>query len=158
MKIYTDGSYDNNSDMGAWAFIAFDSTMKIVAQASNWGQDSTINRMEYMAFINAVAFVENRLNSDFDKCEFLTDSQLMANTYNTWISGWKRRGWTKADGKEIQNLDLVQMLDKIKIQYPNIKLSWVKAHNGDVGNEAVDRLAVSTRKNKASVSEYLFCI
>ena len=29
-----------------------------------------------------------------------------------WIKGWKNRGWVKADGEKVKNVDLLKMLDK----------------------------------------------
>ena len=28
-----------------------------------------------------------------------------------WMKGWKKRGWVKADGENVQNVDLLKMLD-----------------------------------------------
>lgn len=40
-----------------------------------------------------------------------TDSAYALNSFTAWLSGWKSRGWTKANGEPIENLDLIKMYD-----------------------------------------------
>ncbi len=69
-----------------------------------------------------------------------TDSQYLRNGISTWIHAWKARGWKTADHKPVKNIDLWQRLDAL-VQQHRVTWQWVKAHNGDPGNEKADALA-----------------
>jgi ribonuclease HI len=58
----------------------------------------------------------------------------------SWIDGWKRRGWKTASKKPVKNQDLWRALDDA-VQRHRIKWNWVKGHAGVDGNEAADALA-----------------
>jgi ribonuclease HI len=152
MKIYTDGSYDGKSGIGSWAFIAYDDKGEEIARVSDWSSETTINRMEYMAFIKAVEILSVERPEELITAQFLSDSQLLTKSYNEWIKGWKAKNWTKSTGGTPENMDLVLKLDAIRFKYPQIVVKWVKAHNGDRGNEAVDKLAVDTRHKKQAIN------
>lgn len=73
------------------------------------------------------------------------DSQYAIKSVTEWMSGWKRRGWRKADGKPVANLELLQALDaemtKARAAGRRIDFRWVKGHAGHGLNEQADRLA-----------------
>lgn len=62
------------------------------------------------------------------------------------MTGWKKRNWKSSTGSDVRNKDLWQELDAAKTALERadviLNLMWVKGHNGEVGNEAADRLAV----------------
>jgi len=60
---------------------------------------------------------------------------------NQWVAGWKSKGWKKADGKTPENVELWQELDQMKTKFPQLKVGWVKGHNGHPQNEHCDQLA-----------------
>src|SRR3712207_7914967 len=55
------------------------------------------------------------------------------------ISGWKRKGWRKGDGKPVMNVDLLQEIDDA-IAGRSYRFEWVKGHVGHVLNEAADEI------------------
>ena len=69
-----------------------------------------------------------------------TDSKYLVDLATQWMPGWKRRGWTRARGEPVANLDLVQRLDDLMRRH-FVHWEWVKAHAGEPGNERVDGLA-----------------
>jgi len=69
-----------------------------------------------------------------------SDSQLCVNTINQWAAGWEKRGWKRKSGP-IKNLDLVKELYALANRHPDVKLVWIKAHDGSRWNEYVDVLA-----------------
>jgi ribonuclease HI len=83
----------------------------------------------------------------------LCDSQYVINTVTKWIPGWKRKGWRKADGKPVQNLELVQRLDEL-VAGRNVVFEWVKGHAGHELNEAADlrARAVATAYQRKSAA------
>lgn len=73
------------------------------------------------------------------------DSQYAIKSVTEWMPGWKKRGWRKADGKPVLNLEIMQALDAemttARAARRRIEFRWVKGHAGHPLNEAADRLA-----------------
>ena len=72
-----------------------------------------------------------------DDLHILCDSQYVINTVTKWMPGWKKKGWRKADGKPVMNLELIKEIDEA-IQGRRYRFEWVKGHIGHVLNEAAD--------------------
>jgi ribonuclease HI len=73
------------------------------------------------------------------------DSQYAINSISKWMTGWKRRGWRKADGKPVMNVEILKALDACMTQFAaqgrSVEFRWVRGHAGHPLNEAADRLA-----------------
>jgi ribonuclease HI len=69
-----------------------------------------------------------------------TDSQYLRKGITEWMANWKRRGWRTADRKPVKNVELWQTLDELAGRH-RVEWHWVKAHNGNPGNELADSLA-----------------
>lgn len=73
------------------------------------------------------------------------DSQYAINSISKWMAGWKRRGWRKADGKPVMNVEILKALDACMTQFAaqgrKVEFRWVRGHAGHPLNEAADRLA-----------------
>ncbi len=67
----------------------------------------------------------------------LCDSQYVINCITKWMTGWKRKGWRKADGKPVLNVDLLKDIDAA-IAGRDYGFEWVKGHAGHDLNEAAD--------------------
>ncbi|MDN3557003.1 ribonuclease H family protein [Halomonas maura] len=71
------------------------------------------------------------------------DSTYTINAITKWASGWKRRGWKKADGQAIKNPEIIQPTHAL---YESLKsavtIAHVKGHAGVEGNELADRMAM----------------
>lgn len=80
-----------------------------------------------------------------DELLILCDSQYVINSVTKWMAGWKRKGWRKADGKQVMNRELLEELDRLmaerKADGGTVRFEWVKGHAGHPLNEAADRLA-----------------
>jgi ribonuclease HI len=131
---YTDGSASPNPGPGGYAVIK-DLTPHILG--SEEGTTTNI-RMEGKAILAALK------DADGAKCEIFTDSEFWINVITKWAPGWEAKGWKKPGG-EIKNLDIVQEV------YPLYKesdatLTWVRGHEGDVGNELADEWANKARE------------
>lgn len=68
------------------------------------------------------------------------DSKYTIDSITSWMPGWKRRGWKKADGKPVLNKDIMQALDQA-MQGRTVKFTWVRGHQGHRMNERADTLA-----------------
>ena len=133
IKIYTDGSCLKNPGNGGWAAI-ININGKIKKISGN-EQNTTNNRMELMATINALKEMSTR-----DLIEIFTDSKYVKNGITEWVNTWILNNWKTSKKEDVKNKDLWIELYKLN-QSLNIKWNWVKAHAGDPLNEEVDMLA-----------------
>ncbi len=67
------------------------------------------------------------------------DSRYAIDSITKWMPNWKRKGWKKADGKPVMNVEIMKALDAA--MRPNVRFEWVKGHAGHELNEAADKLA-----------------
>ena len=138
--IYTDGAARGNPDGpgGYGAVLKYTDTKGVVhrKELSEGFEKTTNNRMELMA---AIAGLE-ALNRPCE-VELHSDSKYLVDAFNSgWIDSWLKRGWKKADGKPVLNIDLWQRL--LAAAKPHrVTWLWVKGHSGDKENERCDELA-----------------
>lgn len=130
LVIYTDGGYCIPKEVGGWGMvITLDE--EVVETKHDIVKDSTSNRMEMTAFINALKYTDAPIT-------IITDSNYVVQGYNSWLKGWKAKGWKKADGKPILNMDLWMEIDSLIRE--NVTVQWIKGHAGHKFNELVDSL------------------
>jgi ribonuclease HI len=145
VEIYTDGACSGNPGPGGWGvlLICGDATKEIYGLDT----DTTNNKMELLAAINALKSLKNPC-----QIELYTDSVYVRDGITKWIISWKAKGWKKSTKGEIKNLELWQELDHL-VKDHQINWHWVKAHNGNVGNEIADKLAVRGRDEAIALSK-----
>jgi ribonuclease HI len=138
--IYTDGACSGNPGPGGWgALLIYKGKEK---ELSGYESDTTNNRMEMMAIINALSALK-------EPCKVLlhSDSNYIINAFNQgWINKWKINGWKTLGRKEVANQDLWDELVKLN-HIHDIEWIKVKGHSKDKLNDRVDKLAVSEIKN-----------
>ncbi|KZE18236.1 ribonuclease H family protein [Brevibacterium casei] len=123
-----DGSALGNPGPAGWAWYIDDESWR----AGGW-KNATNNRGELMAVLDL-------LDATADTGEDLKvfcDSQYVINALTKWMPGWKRKGWKKADGREVLNRDLLESLDAA-LTGREVEFEWVKGHNNHAMNEAAD--------------------
>ncbi len=102
----------------------------------------TNNGGELIAATNGMEYAAKHPIKDLT---IITDSKYVVTGAMDYLPKWKKNDWKKADGVEISNLTYWQQLDKqliiLRELNINVKLQWVKGHNGDVGNELADKHA-----------------
>lgn len=137
-EVYTDGSCLGNPGRGGWAAISPDFKL-CGAQA-----DTTNNVMEMTAIIKAL---EQCIWLKKTHVRIITDSNYVKNGITSWIQNWKKNGWKTANGADVKNKELWVKMDELRKEIVMIEWKWVKAHNGNAQNEAVDKLARDCAKN-----------
>ena len=144
----TDGACSGNPGPGGWAgLIIFDDNSKIEIGGSE--QNTTNNRMELTAAIKTLEKLKNyQLKENF---KLRTDSKYVIEGYTKWIIHWKKNGWKTSAGKSVQNLDLWQKIDQLRIN--GLKMEYVKGHSGDKQNDRVDFIATSYSKGISIASQ-----
>ena len=126
-----DGSALGNPGPAGWAWYVDDSCWA----AGGWPH-ATNNQAELTALLElfrATAHLDDELH-------VLCDSQYVINAITKWMAGWKRKGWRKADGKPVMNVELLQRLDEV-LAGRRYRFEWVKGHVGHELNEAADTRA-----------------
>ncbi|MGI9667454.1 MAG: ribonuclease H family protein [Acidimicrobiia bacterium] len=132
--VFTDGSSSPNPGPGGWgAVYVIDD--EVVSEAYGFGGDTTNNRMELLALIEAVQLVPEGTSA-----VVYSDSNLAVRTINEWAAGWEKRGWKRKTGP-VENLDLVKKAYTAYRKRPELDLRWIKAHVGFKWNEYADGLA-----------------
>ena len=122
IQIHTDGSCLGNPGPGGWGAIIIypDGDVK---ELSGSNQDTTNNRMELQAVIEALNFLQSG-----SMIELFSDSLYVINTIT---KGWKKKA----------NIELWNELDNVIQKHTNISWNWVKGHSGDFYNEKVNDIA-----------------
>ncbi|MFV1969483.1 MAG: ribonuclease H [Acidimicrobiia bacterium] len=132
--VFTDGSSVPNPGPGGWGAV-YVVDNEIVQEAYGYGGDTTNNRMELLALINAVDLVP-----EGTAATVYSDSKLAVQTINEWAAGWEKRGWRRKSGP-VENLDLVKQAYATYKRRSDLELKWIKAHVGFRWNEYADELA-----------------
>lgn len=132
----TDGACSGNPGPGGWGgLIIFDDKSELEIGGSE--QNTTNNRMELTAAIKTLEKLKTyKLKENF---KLRTDSKYVIEGYTKWIINWKRNGWKTSSGKSVQNLDLWQKIDQLRID--GLIMEYVKGHSGDKQNDRVDKIA-----------------
>jgi ribonuclease HI len=132
--LFTDGSCEGNPGPGGWGVVWVEDD-EIIAERSGTDPNTTNNRMELQALIAAYELLPVDASITVH-----SDSQLCVKTVNEWAAGWEKRGWKRKSGP-IANLELVKKLYALAGDHPDVKLQWIKAHDGSRWNEYADALA-----------------
>jgi ribonuclease HI len=131
--IYTDGSCIGNPGKGGWgAVLIYGEHEKEISGAE---ENTTNNRMEIMAVIQALAILKNKCRVDI-----YTDSKYVKNGITSWVYNWQKNNWKTANKKPVKNQDLWQQLIENTTKH-EVEWHWVKGHDGDKYNEMADKLA-----------------
>jgi len=137
----TDGACSGNPGPGGWGgLIIFEDKSELEIGGSE--QNTTNNRMELTAAIKTLEKLKTyKLKENF---KLRTDSKYVIDGYTKWIINWKRNGWKTSSGKSVQNLDLWQKIDQLRIN--GLIMEYVKGHSGDKQNDRVDKIATNYSK------------
>jgi ribonuclease HI len=81
-----------------------------------------------------------------DNLHIQLDSKYALNIAESWMYGWRKRNWEKADGNPIINLDIVKSIYNLMEarNHKGVEFEWVKGHdikNSNPLNTQADKLA-----------------
>lgn len=98
-----------------------------------------------MAFKAAIHYLKQNRS-----VQILSDSKYSIDCITKWAKGWKAKGWKRAGGDEIKNLELIQACFQYyeMLQKEGITITHVRGHADIEGNELSDRMAVYARNQK----------
>lgn len=124
-----DGSALGNPGPAGWAWYVDEATWR----AGGWPH-GTNNQGELMAVLDLFRATAHRPQ---EPLQILCDSQYVINCITKWMPGWKRKGWRKADGKPVLNVEMLKEIDAALVGR-TYRFEWVKGHAGHELNEAAD--------------------
>lgn len=131
MIVYTDGSCRMN--VGGWAWWN-DATKE---SDCGFSRGTTNQRMELQAALEAI---DSHL--DDEHLIIVSDSAYLVNCFKQkWYVNWEKNGWMGHKGKPVANADIWQKLLGLVRDNGHVEFMWVKAHNGNPGNEKADSIA-----------------
>lgn len=141
IEIYTDGSSLGNPGPGGWGTVVVENE-KIVFELGGFDKNTTNNKMEIKAVIEALRYV----NKNYKGLEvsIVADSNYVLLGITEWIHNWQRNGWKTAGKKPVLNQELWQELWQLK-EDSTSKILWqkVKGHSGHIFNERADEIATT---------------
>ncbi|HLP43686.1 MAG TPA: ribonuclease HI [Candidatus Nanoarchaeia archaeon] len=146
--IFTDGASRGNPGPGGWAAVIVEG--EEVTELGGAERETTNNRMELTAVIEAIAFLEIE-TSDVDSIpqpiNIYTDSSYVLNGAKSWLKGWLKNDWKTKTKDDVSNKDLWQ---RMAIVMEGKEIAWhlVKGHVGIVGNDQCDKIATAFADGK----------
>ncbi len=141
VQIYTDGACEPNPGSGGWgAILRFSDHDQEL-----YGGDArtTNNRMELQAAISALKALSGR-----HQVHLYTDSQYLRLGITEWLPTWIARGWRRAGGQPVLNVDLWKELHSVTQRHV-VEWHWLRGHAGHVLNERADRLARQAMRRRS---------
>ena len=126
-----DGSALGNPGPAGWAWYIDD---------DRWAAGGWPHGTNNMGELKAVLELFRATAGEDDDLLVLCDSQYVINSVVKWMPGWKRKGWRKADGSPVLNVELMKDIDAA-LQGRRYRFEWVKGHVGHELNEAADERA-----------------
>lgn len=144
LQIYTDGScLRNPGGQGGWAFVVLDDN-QVIFKSSGSEYSTTNNRMEMMAGVQALKYIEQM---DVTDCivTIYSDSQLVVNTMTF--------NWKKLANQDLW-YNLIKSTNSLSERGVVVEWEWVKGHAGDKYNEIVDRMAFSAANYQKQAEFY----
>lgn len=138
VEIYTDGSYDEIRDQGAYCLLKKDESGEYeVHQFIGSEKDSCA--VELQAVIKALKLYPGDLR-------IMTDSQYVRKGITEWMVHWKLNGWRTANGTKAKNSDLWLELESL-CKDRRIEFGYVPSHSEQFENEYCDLLARAKRES-----------
>lgn len=144
--IFTDGACSGNPGPGGWGAVVV-TPEGHVTELGGAVPGTTNNRMEMSATIHSLRSARD-IKGHVD---LYTDSTYVIRGITQWIWGWKKRGWLNAEGAEVSNRDLWEVLhDEVLKRGSADKINWhySRGHVGTPGNERCDEIAVGFSRGK----------
>ena len=143
VTIYTDGACSGNPGPGGWgAILDYKGKRR---EISGGEPKTTNNRMELTAALEALKMLKEPC-----KVRLYSDSEYLINAMTKgWATGWKKRGWMKADKTPAKNPDLFEELLTL-CTYHEVQFVLVKGHASNPDNNRCDELAVAQSHRAAA--------
>jgi ribonuclease HI len=134
--IFTDGGAIGNPGPGGFGAIVFDKSSGKVTEIGGSEKNTTNNRMEMKAVIEALKVASDGFITVY------SDSKYTITGITQWIFGWQQNNWLTKNKTPVLNKDLWQELSSL-VSDKEIEWKHVEGHVGIPGNERADTIANS---------------
>ncbi|UQS84160.1 ribonuclease H family protein [Bombilactobacillus thymidiniphilus] len=136
------GGHVKKDDKAAWAYLLQQGEQQVSASAGILG--ATNNQMELTAVRQGLQKLID-LKATHQSVLLISDSRYVLDAITkNWLTGWQKRGWKKADGETVANVELWQAIWQQLVQFTDLHFRWTKGHADNAGNVFVDRLLNKT--------------
>ena len=149
IEIYTDGSSLGNPGPGGWGTVVVINE-KIEHELGGYHKDTTNNRMEMQAVIEALKYIISKENPT-EKMEVVihADSAYVLGGVTAWVANWEKNGWVTSNKKPVMNKELWQeLISFVRIFKGELFWKKVKGHSGHIYNDRADEIATSCALNQ----------
>lgn len=137
IKIYTDGSCNQEKKTGGWSFLMLENDKQILLK-NDKEINTTNNKCEMLAAINGLIEFEKMNLSGVSQIEIISDSAYMVNGFNLdWISMWKANGWLNSEKKGVLNKELWETLIYFQEKY-NVIFTQIKRRSDEYARKVDD--------------------
>ncbi|MFK3691225.1 ribonuclease H [Agrobacterium tumefaciens] len=144
LHIFTDGSFNDASRSGGWAFVVREAGNQIHSASGKAGGTSN-NTFEVLAVLNAMSWIA--VEAPTRAVTLWTDAVHVIEGCNRYRAIWRNNGWKRITPNQhtrrrpIPDNEIWQKLDTLLERHPLVTVEWCKGHSGSVGNEHADALA-----------------
>jgi ribonuclease HI len=164
VEAYIDGSCRGNPGPGGYgAVFIFDpekgEKATKIHEIGGFSAQTTNNQMELQAVIAAIEEIGPYLAKNKDNSLILhSDSSYVVVGVNSWLAGWKQKGWKTASKSPVLNREYWMHIDELMAQHRGqITVSKVAGHAGVLHNERADVIAtMSADKEEVELSKVKF--
>lgn len=153
VRLFTDGACSENPGPGGWAVVIESSDGAVEDVISGYDIETTNNKMELTAVIQAYKKVlDLKVYDPRDETEYeiVSDSAYVVNAVtHDWIGRWSMNGWKNSKGENVKNIGLwnefLTLHKMAKSAKLSVKFKKVKGHSGNTLNEVADKVAVAEK-------------
>ena len=140
---YTDGSC-KTGDAGGWGYVVRPPSGP--ALEGHGSQPGTLAKaMEYRAVAEALAVVP-----EGSVAVVFSDNLSLVENLQNHLETWRSRAFAKVDPVIVEDVRRIDA--RITTRGLRVRFQWIRAHNGNPGNERADALAAQgAREAKASI-------
>lgn len=147
VTLYTDGSFDPNSQNGGWAAVLLMDVAParfIQRDMAGFVQSTTNFSVEMIACVNGLLALKTPCD-----VTLYSDEQIIVESFKQGrVERWQRNGWRgPTNRKPIRNQYLWQQLASL-CQIHHVMWIWVEGHSGDYYNERADVLSRHAMRTK----------
>lgn len=136
--MYTDGGCHNTGDRkgdGSYAFLIVDDDTidnGYVDVFCGFVQDTTNNRMEMLAVIKGIEYVDNNTADMRPNIDIVSDSGYLVKGFTNpaYLDRWLSNGWKTSNNKPVQNRDMWMKLNKMS-WFIGINFIHIRGHKKD---------------------------
>ena len=140
---YTDGSCKAGDDApGGWGFVVKPPD-GLPLEGYGKATNTLAKVMEYQAVAEALAVLPEGASA-----VVFSDNQSLVENLTKHLDTWRARGFTRVDPHIVESARRIDA--SITDKRLTVRFQWVRAHNGNAGNERADALAAQgAREAKA---------